>query len=104
MRNPKSGLLIAAQMEDIVFQLEEDDSEDRMLPTEIMAWRYRQQSVYSRSYLLSLNVGQDRPKTPSNKVICEKKNLNQNYFELLFSNVDEYSLGRHYLKEKFCIN
>lgn len=74
MRNPQSAIIVADQMEDIIFHHESElvnnmvDSDVTDSAQEVKNWRYRQQSIYSRAYLMSLNVGQDRPKTPSNKV------------------------------------
>ena len=77
LRQPQTAIDVADQMDDLIVCFEdpenlmnllENGQADAGIPTLIKNWQYRQQSIYSRAYLMSLNVGQDRPKSPSNKV------------------------------------
>ena len=55
---------MADQMEETL-NIIHDDINDQNIE---INWKNIQQSLYARSYLVSLSVAQSRPKTPSNKV------------------------------------
>ena len=78
LRRPQSAIIIADQMEGVILEQESELVNTVLVESpseeELKNWRYRQQSIYSRAYLMSLNVGQDRPKNPSNKVNYHVKN------------------------------
>lgn len=92
---------VADQMDDLIVCFEdpenlmnllENGEADAGIPTLIKNWQYRQQSIYSRAYLMSLNVGQDRPKSPSNKVIFKLRIRNkENLFNLSAEQVIQVS-------------
>lgn len=73
LRRPQSAIIIADQMEGVILEQESELVNTVLVESpseeELKNWRYRQQSIYSRAYLMSLNVGQDRPKNPSNKEV-----------------------------------
>ena len=63
LRIPHSAIIMADKMEDVLSLINEDYS-----ISSATNWKSVQQSLYARSYLISLSIGQARPKTPSNKV------------------------------------